>query len=444
MISSLQASSDTALRKRPLSGTPVGSGSRLRAPWLRASWLLWAPGAAALFVLIGAFPVEGHGFDRSLSVTIALSAAVAAAPLAPWTALAFAGLTVAGQSLGVVPPPFVSGVWAYVAIPLLLFVTTLTQLKRSARTTTAGRPAPSNLRKAAALLSAPPMSTALAGVVLSALIAVACVGDVTWMNNVLPSAFGFGRLRLAVYATFLFLSAVCLCLAAWGAALIVHRAGTSEAAHQEAEATVQAQAVTLALQNERERISRELHDILAHSLTVIAAQADGVRYIAATEPETAQESAGVIASVARTALRDVRHLLESGPDQDGPAPGLEDLPELLERFRGSEMPVRLEQDAVVLSPAQQLAVYRVVQESLTNAFRHGQRAQGAHVRISKHHDGGVELEVVSVLDPGREPKSLGERRGLGIAGMRQRAEALGGSLHAGPAASHFTVTAVLP
>ena len=386
--------------------------------------------------------MEGHRLDRSLSVSIALSAALAAAPLAPWPSVAFAGAVVLGQSLGVVPGPFIVGVWSYGAIPLLLFVTTLTLLRQQ-RTTTASagrRLAPRLLR----FLRTPPTSTALAGTALCLLIATACTRDDIWMAYYFPPVAGDGRLRPLVYWVFLFLMAGAACLTAWGAAAVVYRVQRSEDAQLKAEATVQAQGVELALQSERERISRELHDILAHSLTVVTAQAEGIRYIALEEPETARESAGVIASVSRAALRDVRHLLESGADQDAPAPGLRDLPELLERFRSSDMPVRLERDAVSLSPAQELAVYRVVQESLTNAFRHGERSQGAHVRLSKLHGGGVELAIVSVIDPQGDAAAPDGRLGLGIPGMRQRAEALGGSLSAQAVAGHFTVTVVLP
>ncbi|MBO9706509.1 MAG: histidine kinase dimerization/phosphoacceptor domain-containing protein, partial [Arthrobacter sp.] len=353
MISSLQASPEVSPRKHP-------ADLRTVAGRLRRSWLVWTPSCAALFVLAGAFVVEGHRFDRGLSVSIALSAALAAAPLVPWPAAAFAGAVVLGQSLGVVPGPFIVGVWGYGAIPLLLFVTTLTLLRQHGTTTaTAGmRPAPRPLR----FLRTPPTSTALAGSALCLLIATACTRDDIWMAYYFPPVVGDGRLRPLVYWVFLFLMAGAACLAAWGAAVVVHRAQRSEDAQLKAEATVQAQGVELALQSERERISRELHDILAHSLTVVTAQAEGIRYIALQEPETARESAEVIASVSRAALRDVRRLLETEAGQDAPAPGLQDLPDLLDRFRSSEMPVRLEQDAVSLSPAQELAVYRVVQE----------------------------------------------------------------------------------
>lgn len=434
MISSLQASPEVPPRKRP-------SDLRTVARRLRRSWLVWTPSCAALFVLAGAFVVEGHRFDRGLSVSIALSAALAAAPLVPWPAAAFAGAVVLGQSLGVVPGPFIIGVWSYGAVPLLLFVSTLTLLRQHGTTTASAwrQPAPRLL----GFLRTPPTSTALVGTALCLLIATACTRDDIWMAYYFPPVVGDGRLRPLVYWVFLFLMAGAACLSAWGAAVVVHRAQRSEDAQLKAEATVQAQGVELALQSERERISRELHDILAHSLTVVTAQAEGIRYIALQEPETARESAEVIASVSRSALRDVRHLLESEAGQDAPAPGLRDLPELLDRFRSSDMPVRLEEDAVSLSPAQELAVYRVVQESLTNAFRHGERSQGAHVRLSKLR-GGVVLAIVSVIDPQGDAAAPDARLGLGIPGMRQRAEALGGSLSARAGAGHFTVTAVLP
>ena len=144
-------------------------------------------------------------------------------------------------------------------------------------------------------------------------------------------------------------------------------------------------ATELILEQERNRIAGELHDVLAHSLTVILAQADGIRFIHRTEPETVEEASKVIAESARTALVETRRLIEGFSTEitDHPAHKAEALVILAERLSSSGMPIQIETtgEPREMTPMQHLTVYRLAQESLTNAFKHGDRSQGARMRL---------------------------------------------------------------
>jgi signal transduction histidine kinase len=194
-----------------------------------------------------------------------------------------------------------------------------------------------------------------------------------------------------------------------------------------------------------------MHDVVAHSLAVVVAQADGARYAARTDPAAAEEALRTIAATAREALGDVRVLLAQlrYSQEDGPQPTMHDLDHLLEQLRASGLRlVRDDEGAPLpLGTSQQIAVYRIVQESLTNALRHADVAHEVLVRFSwtSH---GLELAVVSRL-PEVKPRTgmipvAGPVTGHGIAGMTERAALSGGWLRAGPDDGRFVVTAWLP
>jgi signal transduction histidine kinase len=207
----------------------------------------------------------------------------------------------------------------------------------------------------------------------------------------------------------------------------------------------------VAAEQERTRIARDMHDVVAHSLAVVVAQADGARYAARTDPAAAEEALRTIAATAREALGDVRVLLAQlrYSQEDGPQPTMHDLDHLLEQLRASGLRlVRDDEGAPLpLGTSQQIAVYRIVQESLTNALRHADVAHEVLVRFSwtSH---GLELAVVSRL-PEVKPRTgmipvAGPVTGHGIAGMTERAALSGGWLRAGPDDGRFVVTAWLP
>jgi signal transduction histidine kinase len=204
-----------------------------------------------------------------------------------------------------------------------------------------------------------------------------------------------------------------------------------------------------AVLEERSRIARELHDVVAHHMSLIAVRAETAPYRLAGLPEPVAAEFGALSELARGALADMRRLL-GVLRQDQPAalatqPQLADLPELVAATRRAGMPVELtlaaglgEVPAVV-----GVSAYRIVQESLSNASQH---APGATVTVSVSQAGGaVRLRVANGPGQAPDPGDGAYRPGHGLSGMRERVALLGGSLSAGPApGGGFVVSAVLP
>ncbi|MCC3289679.1 sensor histidine kinase [Arthrobacter sp. zg-Y1110] len=213
--------------------------------------------------------------------------------------------------------------------------------------------------------------------------------------------------------------------------------------------TLKATEVDLIVEQERTRISRDLHDVLAHSLAVIAAQADGSRYLGKDQPQPVLDALENIASSARRALTDAQRVIEGVGDGGSalPQPRLEDIEKLLEQQGSSLLVERTESGTPVELPeGQQMAVFRIVQESLTNALRHG----GTGTRVTVHLDWsgpGLSLQIASYADRPGKPATgaiTTAGTGRGIPGMRERAHLAGGWLTAGPDGGSFRVTAFLP
>jgi signal transduction histidine kinase len=198
---------------------------------------------------------------------------------------------------------------------------------------------------------------------------------------------------------------------------------------------------------ERLRISRELHDIIGHSLGTIAVQAGVGRHLIDTDPGSAAEALDNIARISRDSLDEVRAVVAALRDEEPPyqpAPGLDDLPELIEGVRATGLTVdlRLPNDLEAVPRQTGAAVFRITREALTNVIRHA-GASNVSVQVD-HHDGRVEVAIRdngTGANNGREVSGPGH----GITGMRERAEALGGSLSAGPSSDGgFLVIASLP
>ena len=195
---------------------------------------------------------------------------------------------------------------------------------------------------------------------------------------------------------------------------------------------------------ERERIARELHDAVSHSLAAIVTQASGARNVMASDPDRASRSLAAIEQSAREGLDEMRRLLgllgnpEHGFD---PPPGLSSVPGLVERVReaGVDVDLRLDESALHLPAATDASAYRVVQEALTNTIKH---APGSEVAVdARVVDGAVHLEV---SDSGaRQPVEPGPD-GYGLTGLRERVRLLGGDFEAGPMGDGFRVRARLP
>ncbi|MFD9902912.1 sensor histidine kinase [Streptomyces sp. NPDC059063] len=209
-----------------------------------------------------------------------------------------------------------------------------------------------------------------------------------------------------------------------------------------------------AVEEERLRIARELHDVVTHSLGLIAVKAAVANHVAHERPEVAGETLRVIERVSRDALTEMRHmlgLLRTQGDEAGvsavdfsPSPGAEQIAELVERAESAGVEVRLAADPLDgLPEAVGLSVYRLVQESLTNVVRH---AAPTRCQVSV---GVVDGEVrVTVTDEGpRSGRGVRARveGGYGLVGMRERVAVYGGSLVAGPRpGGGFEVSARLP
>jgi signal transduction histidine kinase len=201
----------------------------------------------------------------------------------------------------------------------------------------------------------------------------------------------------------------------------------------------------IAAAGERARISREMHDIVAHSLSVMIALSDGAAVAALREPTAAQKAMEQASALGRQALGEVRRLLGNlhESDDDGedpfelaPQPGLAELDDLVAQVRSAGLAVELVVvgQALILPPAAQLAVYRTVQEALTNVLKHAQSPTRATVTLS-YGSAGLDIEVENddpEPDGGRRPAvPAADTVGQGLAGMRARAAVFDGSLHAG-------------
>jgi len=225
-----------------------------------------------------------------------------------------------------------------------------------------------------------------------------------------------------------------------------------------AEADLEVAGVELRIAQERSGIAQEVHDVLAHSLAVVVAVADGSRFLRETRPETTEEALREIAGTARSALLDLRGLIEElTDDSHRPQPNLADLPALIRGMAATGMRVDLRTTGRPggLTPSQQLSVYRIVQESLTNALKHTRGI--ATVDVSFVWEGpGLALTIRSRgSDPEPEPASsvppARSRGGFGVGSMQERARLAGGWLTAertdpeeGDATEGHLVTAFVP
>ena len=237
-----------------------------------------------------------------------------------------------------------------------------------------------------------------------------------------------------------------------------YRAGLAEQAAQRQRA--EAEHARHALQEERLRIARELHDVLAHTLSVVTVQAGVGRRVGTARPGEAMRALRAVEEASRGALDELRRLLcllrsddEPGGPAVGlaPAPGLGDLDSLAAMVRDAGTPVLVDLtgDATTLPPAASLTAYRIAQEALTNVVRHAPGAEATvRVEISP---AGVRIEVTDTgrADIGRTPQAVGllggDGEGHGIAGMRERAAIFGGTVDAGALPrGGFRVAAFLP
>jgi signal transduction histidine kinase len=244
-----------------------------------------------------------------------------------------------------------------------------------------------------------------------------------------------------------------------------------QAATERALAAYELDRATLAGVEERLRIARELHDVLAHSISVISVQATVGEHLSASDPAAARQALATIGEVSRSSMAELRQLLTllrddsaatsadpglssgdltaSGPVGStavpyAPARGLDDVDELVATYRAAGLPVRTAIDGIAhpLSGSADLCAYRIVQEALTNTLKH---AGPTEAELTLEY--GPEALRISVRDGGAglEPGRTGLVTGHGLIGMRERTALLGGELAAGPGPTGgFAVTAVIP
>lgn len=222
-------------------------------------------------------------------------------------------------------------------------------------------------------------------------------------------------------------------LAAWalGSQARIRRAYEASLVAQGRQLAVEAeQRAVLAAAEERTRIAREMHDVVAHGLSVVIVQADGARYAAQKDPQVAVQTLGTVASVGRDALTEMRRLLGLLRGTEDPAlapqPRLEDIPSLV--TADDRVDLHLPDPVPQVPDGVALTAYRLVQESLTNVRKHAGPQARATVRLSVDAD-ALDVEVV---DDGRGGANDGTG-GLGLLGMRERVEVHDGTLQVGPA-----------
>ncbi|WP_329336372.1 sensor histidine kinase [Streptomyces sp. NBC_00663] len=280
-------------------------------------------------------------------------------------------------------------------------------------------------------------------------LSAACVAHLRWWNH---DASALANAALIVFQTVPFALAWVL-----GDSIRTRRAYFAQleerASRLEKEREAQAKVAVAA---ERARIARELHDVVAHNVSVMVVQADGAAYVLDAAPDQARKALETISSTGRQALAEMRRLLgvlRTGEHQEVgeyvPQPDVEQIDDLVEQCRTSGLPVdfKVEGTPRPLPSGVELTAYRIVQEALTNTRKHGGPNAGASVRLVYFDDG---LGLLVEDDGKGAPHELYEDggadgQGHGLIGMRERVGMVGGTLDAGPRpGGGFRISALLP
>jgi len=390
-----------------------------------------APVAAIVYFVFWVAASWGRGGVADNSVVFGLFAlAIGLSWWMPSTALALVLVVPALQLLGLAEAPGQDTWTAYVAIALVMFFVAV-------------RPSPW-LRLAALLVAG--VAAGLASYLLTVPTLTRPQSWSTWVGaGTAGLRIEFSLLMAALFGVFAGAWAIGVAFASIRRVLVIR------AALEATEVRFEAADLELRLAQERARISRDVHDALAHSLAVVVSQAQGAIALSTARPEVAEQSLRTIAEVGRTALVDVRRLVEritQDDDVTAPRETLADVEGLAAAMRevGMQLDVVVEGEPGDLAPSQELAVYRIVQESLTNALKHA----GTTSTVSVVLDWRGEGLSLSVRSRGRGSPLVAARtgasRGAGVRGMTERARLAGGWLTAGPAAdgASYEVTAFVP
>lgn len=258
----------------------------------------------------------------------------------------------------------------------------------------------------------------LYGVVLMGLVGCSqfvAQGDVTAANPVFGAVLTFGALSM-------------------GAVLRSRHTALEAAAAAEREVT---------LAQERTRIARELHDLIAHTVSVMVVQASAAEQVLRIDPDRAQQAILQVQRAGRDALSETARLLDllrEGPEDASPQPGLAQLPSIVRATPGLAVDLHVEETLPRLPAGAEVSVYRIVQEALMNVLKHSSSGC-ASVRVA----GVGDDVVVRVEDPGPPRRHEALPGGHGLMGMRERVEMYGGRVHAGPSPGRgWRVEATIP
>lgn len=411
---------------------------------------LLEPAIAAVFLTLWIIAEAGRiSGPLGLSLMIVIAIAIAIGRIWPLVSLSLVGLMLVLQLATVLPPPE-STTWpVYFGIMIVIFLV--------------ARHGTDQLCWVALALGIP-----IAAVIAFLMVVPSWVSPWGW-----TSWTGQGNHSTQIVGTY-FVAAIVvfgLYAGAWAAGyalrlFVVQQ--RSRALLSQTSADLGRAETELTIVKERDRIAREVHDVLAHSLSVVIAQADGARFISAAKPHATQAALEAISDAARASLIDVRRFVEGLREEPGdePQPNLSDLDALVARVSAAGLNVDVQHfgPAKPMTPAQQLALFRIVQECLTNALRHSGRT--SPTRISFDWRGpGLALTVSSrcaadrrasdTAHGGSEP-AVGRQAtgpieqpvlGHGIRGMKDRARLAGGWLTAGASEgedAEFLVTVFLP
>ncbi|PYY64659.1 MULTISPECIES: histidine kinase [unclassified Curtobacterium] len=391
-------------------------------PKPRPSWVRPAVQIGFVLVVVSLFAVAapvtavfyGVPVPLAMLVTAVLSASVGLAPLVPRTASVAHLAALAG--LGILTAPGTVGPWPVSVTSIIGLSVLLVVL--GVRTTWR----------------------------LTAVVWVAATLLTLLLIGVTPDRWG----QVDVWATSFVVSAGDTLVVAAAAVVIGQRRTVREELAAARRDTELEQARRRSVE-ERSRIARELHDVVAHSMSVVHMQAESAPYRVADLPPEARTEFAAIAETSRTALREMRQLLGTlrgdADAERAPQPRLADLPALANATRAAGIPVDLRLDQGIVDDVDRLAqltVYRVVQEALGNVARH---APGATTVVTVgRHGSALTVEVANTAPPvGSVPGAPPDDGGFGLAGMRERVAALRGTIDHGPdPAGGFRVAVRLP
>lgn len=375
-----------------------------------ASWAI-EPLAAVVFVLLWVNAEAGRGLTGLVGM-LGFGAAIAVSRRLPILAFAAIGATLLLQCIGV--GRLGSTDWpANLAILLVVgFITAHGTVRRVWLPLVAG---------AVAVLGAVALMVFQQG------------GWLSWTSNLFAPGPRPVVTAFAALSCFGLIALILFWASGWGVRALF-QLDTAAKKQETIEVRLADSEIQLAIAEERNRIAQEMHDVLAHSLAVVVAQADGARYIRSKRPAVVDAALLSIAESARTALVDVGGIIDGVLDgKPAPQPGLDDLEHLIATVGSTGLDVTLTQagESQPLAPGQQLAVYRIVQEGLTNALRHRGRESAVAV-VLDWRGPGLALQLVSSGGEPAPSAAAGSRIGRGIPGMEERARLAGGWAAAGP------------